>query len=182
MSTRNGVRVSVLVLLCGLLSSCGFASFEDVSRSAEYGTFVGEYFRSVRELSIYRVSLAENYQPEPSEYFVSDFEISGPEVLAAATLPAGTTLEVTKVMKCTNCYLDIRGRVQAIVRFRSTGQYSDVPVQVPIELFGSALKRDRTITSGRAYRALRLHKRPITPSPAQATAQVGACPARTRWR
>lgn len=86
---------------------------------------------------IHRISLDRNYGAEPSYYRVYKKPMaSGSEVLGLATLPAGTTFEVLKVLRCVNCYLDFGERVEAVVRFTSTNSFRDRKVKVSTDLLG----------------------------------------------
>ena len=129
----------VLLAVAALtLSGCYFVSFEDVSAKAPYSNHVGKQYRSVEKTYIHRVSLDRNYKPTPSAYFVygRPMATSGPEVLSHAELPIGTTFQVLKVMRCTDCFLDFGERVEAVVRITSVDKFNDTDVRVSTKLLG----------------------------------------------
>jgi hypothetical protein len=138
MSPRTHVTVSWLLILPFLITGCYLVSFEDVSTQPQYSSYVGKHYRSAQPTKIYRISMEQNYKREPSVYVVTPLPgISGPEVLSGASLPVGTTLQVLKVMRCTDCYLDFKERVYVVVRLISTSEFNDRQIQVDNELLGT---------------------------------------------
>jgi hypothetical protein len=131
------VTAGCLLTLHVLISGCGFVSFEDVSSQPEYSTYVGKHYRSTQSTEIYRISMDQNYRPEPSVYVVMGLPgISGPEVLTRAELPVGTTFQVLKVMRCTDCYLDFKERIHVVVKLTSISLFNDREIQVDYDLLG----------------------------------------------
>ena len=139
-SPRRIVGVSWLFTLHLSISACGFVSFEDVSSQAQYSIYVGKFYRSTESTNIYRISMDQDGKPEPSVYVVYPRRgLSGPEVLSHAVLPVGTTFQVLKVMRCTDCYLDFGERIHVVVRLTSTSEFRDWEIQVDYEdLVGGA--------------------------------------------
>lgn len=131
------VTAGCLLTLHLFISGCGFVSFEDVSSQPQYSIFVGKHYRSTQPTKIYRISMDQNYKPEPSVYIVHSIPgISGPEVLSRAELPVGTTFQVLKVMRCTDCYLDFKERVHLVVKLTSASAFSDREIRVGYDLLG----------------------------------------------
>jgi hypothetical protein len=121
-----------------MLSGCYLVSFDDVSAKAPYSNHVGKHYRSVETAYIHRVSLDQNYKPTPSAYVVYGRRMatSGPEVVSHAELPIGTTFQVLKVMRCTNCFLDFGERVEAVVKITSADRFNDTEDRVSTTLLG----------------------------------------------
>jgi len=130
-------KLILIISLAINISGCYFVSFEDVSSLSNYSQYVGKNYKSQSPTIIYRVSFDLNYKPEPSHYVIkSPPGFSGPEVISRKELPTGTTFEVLKVFKCTNCFLDFKERVKLIVKLTSTELFNDREVEINIEQIG----------------------------------------------
>jgi hypothetical protein len=144
MSPRTHVTVNWILILPLLIAGCYLVSFEDVSSQPQYSYYIGKHYRSIQPTKIYRISMQQNYKREPSVYIVKPLPgISGPEVLSGASLPVGTTFQVLKVMRCTDCYLDFKERVNVVVRLTSTSEFNDGEIQVDNELLGASFAEVR---------------------------------------
>ncbi len=131
----------VAILATFLLAGCGFVSFEDVSNDPQYSTYVGTEYRTTSDMTVYRVSMDRNYGPSPSIYkIVQSLGFDGPEVISRTRFPAGSTLRVSTVQRCKDCYLDSKPRVHATVRVTSSTHFDDLEVQASLDLLSSHMQ------------------------------------------
>jgi hypothetical protein len=135
----------VTILATLLLAGCYFVSYEDVSSDPEYSMYVGAEYRTTEDMTVYRVSMDQNYGPSPSIYrIVQRPGFDGPEVISRAGLPEGSTVKVLTIQRCKDCYLDADPRVHATVRIISTAQFDDLEVSADLNLLSSHMQAVRT--------------------------------------
>lgn len=135
----NARFIALLATL--LLVGCYLVSYEDVSRDSEYARYVGNEYRTTADMTVYRVSLDQNYGPSPSVYkVVQPPGFDGPEVISRTRFPEGSTLKVLTIQRCKDCYLDAEPRVHATVRITSTTQFDDQEVRADLGLLSSHMQ------------------------------------------
>lgn len=131
----------IALLAALLLVGCYPVSYEDVSRDPEYARYVGNEYRTTADMTVYRVSLDQNYGPSPSVYkVVQPPGFDGPEVISRTRFPEGSTLKVLTIQRCKDCYLDAEPRVHATVRITSTTQFDDQEVRADLGLLSSHMQ------------------------------------------
>lgn len=131
----------VALLATFLLAGCYMVSYEDVSHEPEYAGYVGTEYRTTVGMTVYRVSMDQNYGPSPSVYMIVQSPgFDGPEVISRARIPEGSTLKVLTVQRCTDCYLDADPRLHATVRVTSTTQFDDLEVEADLSLLSSHMQ------------------------------------------
>jgi len=127
-----------------LLAGCYMVSYEGVSNDPKYARYVGTEYTTTADMTVYRVSIDQNYAPSPSVYtIVQPPGFDGPEVISTARFPAGSTLKVLTIQRCTDCYLDFAPRVHAKVRVTSTSQFDDLDVEADLGLLSSHMQAVR---------------------------------------
>lgn len=137
-----------------LLAGCYLVSYEDVSRDPKYAGYVGEDYRTTADMTVYRVSMDQNYGPSPSIYkIVQPPGFDGPEVISRTRFPEGSTLRVLTIQRCTDCYLDTEPRVHATVRVTSTTQFDELEVHADLGLLSSHMQVVQRPDSGSASSA-----------------------------
>ena len=144
------IRLAVLLAVF-LLAGCYFVSYEDVSSDPKYAGYVGEDYRTTADMTVYRVSMDQNYGPSPSVYkIVQPPGFDGPEVISRTRFPGGSTMKVLTIQRCTDCYLDTEPRVHATVRVTSTTQFDDLEVSADLSLLSSHMQAVRKPDPGSA--------------------------------
>ena len=134
----------VAVLATLLLAGCYLVSYEDVSSEPKYASYVGAEYRTTANMTVYRVSMDQNYGPSPSVYkIVQPPGFDGPEVISRTRFPEGSTMKVLTIQRCTDCYLDTEPRVHATVRVTSTTQFDDLEVRADLGLLSSHMQTMR---------------------------------------
>lgn len=130
-----------LVAGCGLLAyGCNTpVTFEDASNDPRFSPLIGTNYQSTEELMIYGITMERYYAPILDHYTVTTLPgIGGREVLSEHRLAIGTTCRIVRVLRCTDCYLDFRGRVEAVVEITSRQEFTRAPVKIKIGLFEGA--------------------------------------------
>ena len=124
-----------------LLAGCYMVSYEDVSNDPKYARYVGTEYTTTADMTVYRVSIDQNYAPSPSIYtIVQPPGFDGPEVISTARFPEGSTVKVLTIQRCTDCFLDTEPRVHATVRVTSTAQFDDLEVRAALGLLSSHMQ------------------------------------------
>lgn len=146
------MRVRIIALMAMLLlAGCYMVSYEDVSRDPKYASHVGVEYRTTADMTVYRVSMDQNYGPSPSVYMiVPPPGFDGPEVISTARFPEGSTVKILTIQRCTDCFLDIEPRVHATVRVTSTTQFDDLEVEADLGLLSSHMQAMRRADPGSA--------------------------------
>jgi len=141
----------VALLATLLLAGCYMVSYEDVSRDPKYASYVGAEYRTTADMTVYRVSMDQNYGPSPSAYMiVPPPGFDGPEVISTARFPEGSTVKILTIQRCTDCFLDAEPRVHATVRVTSTTQFDDLEVRAGLGLLSSHMQATRWADPGSA--------------------------------
>jgi len=125
------LNTRLFLLTVVMLSGCTMpaANYEDVSKEAPYKRLIGKRFRTLTHLQIRGITDAEAFRPPIDYYFITGTpSIGGPEVLERSSLVAGSVLEVTRILRCTNCPLDDDLHVQ--VTISSDQLHEGTPVYV----------------------------------------------------
>lgn len=137
-----------------LLAGCYLVSYEDVSRDSENAGYVGNEYRTTADMTVYRVSLDQNYGPFPSVYMlVPPPGLDGPEVISRIRFPEGSTVKVLTIQRCADCFLDAEPRLHATVRVTSTTQFDDLEVRAGLSLLSSHMQVVQRPDSGSASSA-----------------------------
>lgn len=138
------LRLVVIAATLTMIGACGvldyacntMATFEDASNDPRFSRLIGSDYQSTEELMIYGITVERGYAPILAHYTVTTLPgIGGPEVLSTHRLAVGTTCRIVKVIRCTNCFLDSGGRVEAVVEITSRQEFTRAPVKVKIGLF-----------------------------------------------
>lgn len=139
---RVSMKVRYIASLAAfLMAGCYMVSYEDVSSDPKYARYVGAEYRTTADMTVYRVSIDQNYAPSPSIYMiVQPPGFDGPEVISRARFPEGSTLKILTIQRCTDCYLDFAPRLHATVRVTSTTQFDDREVDVDLGLLSSHMQ------------------------------------------
>jgi hypothetical protein len=144
------IRLAALLAVF-LLAGCYFVSYEDVSSDPKYVGYVGAEYRTTADMTVYRVSMDQNYGPSPSIYtIVQPPGFDGPEVISRTRFPEGSTVKILTIQRCTNCYLDSAPRVRATVRVTSTTQFDELEVEADLGLLSSHMQAMPRPDSGSA--------------------------------
>ena len=139
------IRLAALLAVF-LLTGCYLVSYEDVSSDPKYASYVGAEYRTTGDMTVYRVSMDQNYGLSPSVYeIVQPPGFDGPEVISRTRFPEGSTMKVLTIQRCTDCFLDTEPRVHATVRVTSTTQLRRVGLGPP------STTRSRAVGQGPPY-------------------------------
>jgi hypothetical protein len=95
----------ILPVIVFLFSSC-IAEYEDISNSPEAKALVGRDYILLRPLVAHGIADFRNLSEEVEYYVLMPPPgIAGPEVVERLEISEGSHVSVTKVMKCSNCFL-----------------------------------------------------------------------------
>jgi hypothetical protein len=124
-----------ILLFAFLLITCGCNTrvhFEDVSSSSNYRSYVGATYVLNVPMHISGVNLPPGYRKVIDVYKVNPVSStwSGPELVTRETLPQGTVVIVDSVHRCTDCFLDFRDRVEAIITIPGYRTQFDLPIRI----------------------------------------------------
>ena len=157
---------SLLLLLVVTVTGCLSANYEDVSRTAPCRRLNGRTFRTRRDLEIVGITDDPSCKPPVDYYFIEGPPgIGGREVLYRGSLAAGSVVEVTRILHCTNCPFDEIYRIQ--VTIRSTEEFRAKPVFI-VNVRGLAeIEGDNGLTlNAEFFEPTATPASPLTPRPA----------------
>ncbi len=98
------IRAFFGCVLMLLFVGCSSAKYDDVSNSDEFSYLIDQKFMTLDELLIIGVTSDANYEKRIDYYSVIPKPgFDGPEVVTRNVLPAGTLIQIRKVMRCANC-------------------------------------------------------------------------------
>jgi hypothetical protein len=102
----NFIPIAFILPLIALLFSSCIAEYEDISNSSEAKTLVGREYILLKPLVAHGIADFRNLSEEVEYYVLMPPPgIAGPEVVERLEISEGSRVSVTKVMKCSNCFL-----------------------------------------------------------------------------
>ena len=125
----SALATMLLTSIVGL-SACWTLRHEDVSVRPKYENLIGRHYVLAQPMNISGVNLPPGYGPTIDTYLIEpvDLNWSGPELITRDILPAGTTLTVESIWRCTNCPFE--DRLHALVAVDAFSGRSNVPIRV----------------------------------------------------
>lgn len=98
------MRTLLAVFMAALVAGCPQAKYQDASDAEQYSDLAGSRYQTNAELVLHGVSYDRGPKKTIDEYVITEKPgFGGPEVITRATLKKGTTLQIKRVLVCTNC-------------------------------------------------------------------------------
>ncbi len=105
-----------LILLSFSLPGCLITEWEDVSSEPEFSGLIGVVLISNEPLRAHGVTMEPNYEKILDHYSITPLPgFGGPEVLSAIILPQGTKFQITRALRCIDCFFKQEDLVLKII-------------------------------------------------------------------
>lgn len=109
------------------VTGCLPANYEDVSHEAPYESMIGKKYQTLRDLEVFGVTVDRDSKPPVAYYVITGPPgIGGRYILERKTLVAHSVVEVSRILRCTNCPFDDALRID--VTPRSSDAFGGKPV------------------------------------------------------
>lgn len=100
-------KIAALTLLV-VISGCDFMEYEDVSSYTEFQSVINKSYKTKQVLIIHGVNMDDPIGKKVHQYSVTPLPgMAGREIKSHEKLEVGTTIQLKKVVRCTNCTLSI---------------------------------------------------------------------------
>jgi len=121
------ITKALFLLLGVFLQGCtSLVDFEDISKDKEYAGVINKTYETRIKFIVHGVNMDETIGKDIHLYTVTPPPgIGGREIINTTTLGVSSLVKVTKILKCTSCYLDFSPRIKFQVEVLSDNSFDN---------------------------------------------------------